>query len=512
MKLRDRGRLLRPRGILLVVLVILFTICAGPASAASEQGTVTIVLPAEPRSLDPGESVLSDEGKVMVKNILEPLTEISPVDSTITPRLALSWKQLDGNTWQFALRKGVKFHDGADFNADAVIFNIKRLYDKRIDTRVKVKYFSNFTIEPKAVDSHTVTLRTDKVEPLLPALLATLSICSPNTPSDKLVRNPVGTGPYKFVRWDAGTQIVLERFDGYWGKQPQVKKAIYLWRNESAVRASMVLIGEADLTPDIAKQDATQPDMDHSYLNSETTHLIIGAWEPPLTDRRVRLALNYAVDRNSIRGSILSKDVVPAAQLVGPTISGYNPDLKPWPYDPAKAKQLLAEARKDGVPVDREISLIGRTGRYSGSGEVMEALLTMYKAVGFNVKLKMVESAAAAVYQRKPYPPGPYVTDNSHDNRMGDAVFTVFNRYHSDGLQSHISDKKLDGLIEKAQVATGEERRNLWRAVFKSIHEDIVCDVFLYHMVGYCRVGKRINFKPSIATNGEIELAQITFK
>jgi len=83
-----------------------------------------------------------------------------------------------------------------------------------------------------------------------------------------------------------------------------------------------------------------------------------------LNDRRVRLALNYAVDRNAIRGSILSKDVVPATQMVVPSTFGYNPDLKVWPYDPKKARQLLDEARKDGVPVDKEILLVDRIGLY----------------------------------------------------------------------------------------------------------------------------------------------------
>ena len=221
-------------------------------------------------------------------------------------------------------------------------------------------------MEGKALDSHTLEIKTDKPEPLLPTLMGILAICSPNTPLDKLTRNPIGTGPYKFVKWDAGTQIVLERFDGYWGKQPQVKKAIYVWRSESSVRAAMVVIGEADLAPDIARQDANRPDMDYSYLNSETTYLRIGgAWEPPLNDRRVRMALNYAVDRDAIRGSILSKDVIPATQMIVPSIFGYNPDLKVWPYDPQKARQLLDEARKDGVPVDKEILLVGRIGHLS---------------------------------------------------------------------------------------------------------------------------------------------------
>jgi peptide/nickel transport system substrate-binding protein len=328
-----------------------------------------------------------------------------------------------------------------------------------------------------------------------------------------MVRNPIGTGPYKFVRWDAGTQIILERFDGYWGKQPQVRKAVYVWRTESAVQAAMVLIGEADLAPSIAALDANRPDMDQSYFNAETTFLRIGGeWEPPFNDRRVRLALNYAVDRNAIRGSILSKDVIPATQMSVPTVAGYNPDLKVWPYDPQKARQLLAEARKDGVPVDKEILLVGRTGYFPGSNELMEALMTMYKAVGLNVKLKILETGVWRPYNFKPYPPGLYILQKSHDNDKGDAGFTIIYGYHCKGITSSMCDKKVDDLIEKAQVATGEERAILWQEAFKRIQEDIIPEVVLFHMMGYARVGKRINYKPSIATNSEVQLAQITFK
>jgi peptide/nickel transport system substrate-binding protein len=498
--------------ILLVALAIFFTLRVGPAQSA-EPGTVTIVINAEPFSLDPGNTISSQVGQVMAKNIVEPLTELNPFDGRITPRLATSWKQIDSNTWHFFLRKGVKFHDGSDFNAEAAIFNIKRLYDKRSGFRTRDKFFSGFTMEGKALDSYTLEVKTDKASPLLPTLMMNLAMCSPNTPME-VTRHPIGTGPYKFVKWDAGSQIVLERFDGYWGAQPLVKKAIYVWRGESAVRAAMVLIGEADLAPNIANQDATRPDMDYSYFNSETTILRVGGeWEPPLNDRRVRLALNYAIDRNAIRGSILSKDVVPATHLVVPTTFGYNPDLKVWPYDPQKAKQLLDEARRDGVPVDREILMIGRIGYFPGSDELMETLMTMYKAVGLNVKLKILEAGIFISQAKKPFPKlGPYLWENQHDNSGGDAAFTVFLFYHCNGMYSSVCDKTLDTLIEKAEVSTGEERRKLWQAAFKRIHEEIVPNVFLFHMVGYTRVGKRIDFKPSMATINEIQLAQITFK
>jgi peptide/nickel transport system substrate-binding protein len=139
--------------------------------------------------------------------------------------------------------------------------------------------------------------------------------------------------------------------------------------------------------------------------------------------------------------------------------------------------------------------------------------MTMYRAVGLNVKLKLVEAGVLRPYQYKPYPKtGPFLRLNQHDNSKGDAVFSVFNFYHCDAAQSHTCDKTLNELIEKAQVATGEQRRSLWRAAFKRIHEEIIPDVELFHMIGYCRVGKRITFKPSMANINEIPLAQITFK
>jgi peptide/nickel transport system substrate-binding protein len=502
--------------ILLTGLAILFTVCVGSANSASEPGTVTIVLQLEPQNIDPCDALSNLTGQVIMRNIVEPLVERNPEEGKINSRLATSWKQVDQNTWQFFLRKGVKFHDGKEFNAEAVVFNMKRIYDKRIVSQVRGKFLDNVKMEGKALDHYTLEVKTEKFEPLMLTLMGFLTICSPDTPMDKWTRNPIGTGPFKFVKWDAGQQITLERFDGYWGKQPQVKKAVYKWRPESSVRAAMVEIGEADLTPNIAKQDANRSDLDYSYLNTETTFIRFGGvWEPPLNDRRVRLALNYAIDREALRGSILSKDVIPASQIILPSILGYNPDLKPVPYDPQKAKQLLDEARRDGVPVDKEITLVGRIEHYPGISEVLEAMMTMYKAVGLNVKLKMAEVAVwQANYRQKPYPTniGPYIISMSHGNDAGDAAFTFFYSYHCKGIVSPICDKQVDELIEKAQIAMGEERRRLWQAAFKRVHTEIIPDAMLFHMVAYCRVGKRINFKPSIVTNIEIPLAQITFK
>jgi peptide/nickel transport system substrate-binding protein len=474
--------------------------------------TVTIVLSEEPENLDPCNTPRAAVGRVVLKNVVETLVEIDPDDSSMKPRLATAWKQIDPSTWQFTLRKGVKFHDGEDFNAKAAVYGIERATDKSIKSSIYGKFFSHLTMTLRAVDSHTLEIKTDKAEPIMPMLMGLMTFPSPKTPMGKFIRVPVGTGPYKFVKWDAGTQIVLERFPGYWGKQPEVEKAVYIFRSESALRASMVKIGEADIAPDIAVQDATDPGMDFSYFNSETSFLRLDAFRPPLNDKRVRMALNLAVDRNSLRGSIFSKAVVPAAQLVVPRITGHNPNLKPWPYDPQKAKELLAEAKRDGVPVDTELLMVGRPGIYPNAPELMEALMSMFRAVGFNVKLKNVEVGIYFEYLYKPFPQGPPVLlQGQHDNNAGDAVFSVPNKYRCEARQSAFCDKKLDAIIDNARVATGEERRKLWQETFKYLHDEAI-EVFLFHMVGFSRVGKRLNYKPTIAINSELQLDQISFK
>ena len=505
------NRLMR---IFLVLLAMLFWVCAGPVGAASPEKTVKIVLSEEPDNVEPCNSCRSAVGRVILKNVVEPLTEINPDDGSIVPRLATAWKQIDATTWHLTLRKGVKFHDGADFNAEAAKYSINRLMDKNVECEVQFKFLAHLKMTPNVIDSHTLEVKTDVPEPIFPVLMGTVTITSPNTPMGKWTRNPVGTGPYKFVKWDAGKEIVLERFDGYWGEKPVVEKALYVWRTESVVRAAMVKAGEADIAPNLAVQDANDPAMDSSYFNSETSRLRIDTTRAPLSDRRVRQALNYAIDRDAIRGSILSKDVVAATQLVVPSINGHNPDLKVWPYNPEKAKKLLADARKDGIPVDKEILMVGRVGIYPNATELMEASLAMYQAIGLNVKLKMFEVGVWNNYFTKPFPKDqpPVIQQGQHDNNNGDPVFTVFNKYACGGGQSTTCDKDLDSLVSQAQVATGAERKKLWQQVFKRVNDKIISDVPLFHMVGYTRVGKRVNFQPSIATNSELQLSQITFK
>lgn len=485
------------------------------AALAQQNRNVTIVLQEEPFSVEPCDANTSIIGKVIKQNIVETLVDRDPKTGEITPRLATSWDHPDDKTWLFHIRQGVKFHDGADLNAAAVVYAINRTLDTRINCEVRIKVFSGFKMDLSEVDPYTVKIVTDTPQPILPTMIVPLTIMSPNTPQGKMTDHPIGTGPYEFVNRVPGQEINLKRFDGYWGDKPQVENAKYVWRNESSVAAAMVATGEADLAPSIAVDDATNATTDFPYPNSETTRLRIQVDQPPLNDRRVREALNLAIDRDSLKGSVFSKDVTPATQFVPPGTFGRNDDMKVWPYDPDKARQLLAEAKADGVPVDQQIMLYGRTGVYPHSTESLEAIMAMLQDVGFNMKLQMLEVAQHVIYLQKPFPEEisqhPNLIQDQHDNGNGDAVFTVLYKYGSTGANSVLTDPALDKVIADASSAVGDERKKLWNQAFKTIGDDIIADVMLFHMVGYARVNPRINFQPTIKTNTEVPLQLITF-
>lgn len=337
---------------------------------------------------------------------------------------------------------------------------------------------------------------------------------SPKSPMDEYTRTPAGTGPYRLASWKPGQHIVFERTADYWGPKPEVSKATYITRSESAVRAAMVASGEADLAPMISPQHADNPETDFSYMNSETTKLRIDLTKPPLNDVRIRKALNLAIDREAMLGSIYSDKSVPAAQFVMPSINGFNPKLKVYPYDPKEAQRLVKEARAAGVPVDTEIQLVTMGTGHPGIMEASTAMIEMMKAVGLNVRLQIVEKVDYYKFYFKPFPPHQpaNLLFESHDNNTGDAGFTVHFKYHSEGGLSKVADPELDKLIEKSRAIANPERRELFQEIFRRVHEDIVADVMLFHMVGYMRINKRLEFVPTSANNSELQLSHIHFR
>ncbi len=481
-------------------------------SMAATAETITIVMPEQPSAFEPCRSIRNDIGRVVNMNITETLTVLDADTGKVEPYLATEWVQIDPSTWHFKLRKDVKFQDGAAFNAEAVAKSINRLMNPKLtcDSRSK---FGDQKLIPKVIDEHTIEVASSIPNPIMPTLLSTVQIVSPNMPFDQESNKPVGTGPYVLGEV-TGERVVLDRAPQYWGDKPEVSRAIIVWRPESAIRAAMVSSGEADMTPNIAVQDATNNKTDIAYLNSETTRMRIDMEYPPLNDKRVREALNIAVDWDGMGEALFGTDVLRATQMVVPGTVGHNATITPRKFDPDRAKKLVAEAKADGVPVDRQITLIGRNGAFPNSSESLEALRAFWADIGLNVTIRNLEAADWVRYLDKPFPGdrGPTVFQQQHDNNTGDAGFTIPVSYLSNGQYSTVADPKLDEVILKAQTASGAERDKGFQEAARMVHDDIVGDVTMYHMVGYVRVGPKLDWKPDIRTNGEIKLSDIKIR
>lgn len=472
---------------------------------------INIVLPEQPANLEPCGTIITNVGQILSRNVVEPLTIIDPTSGQATAGLATEWTQTDPNTWQFKLRDGVKFQDGAALNAEAVKFSIERMTGGKV-TCSNIAKFGDAKLTVTALDELTVEIKSDKPQPILPTLLSVIMVVSPNTAADKAVNDPVGTGPFKLSTFTPQT-VVLESFDGYWGKKPVITKASYVWRPESSIRAAMVETGEADLTPSIAIQDATNPATDFAYLNSETTAIRIDAGFAPLDDVRIRKALNLAIDWEGL-AQLFGDDARRASQMVVKGINGHDDALAAWTFDAEQARALIAEAKAAGVPVDTEIEMIGRNGIYPNGSEAMEAMMAMWQDVGLNVKLTMLDVNDWLRYLQKPFPEGrgPNLLQMMHDNNKGDAAFTVPIFYSSAGSYSTMSDAALDKDVAGAMAATGENRTAKFKAIFSKVHDELAVDIPMFHMIGYTRVGTRLDWKPDITTNSEIPLVNIGLK
>lgn len=491
-------------------LVATSTIAVG---ADAKKNAVTVVLSEELEIVEPCSSTKSNVGRVLFENISETVTEMDP-KTGLQPRLAESWEDMGDGTWRFNIRKGVTFSDGSAMDSEDIAHSLKRMKSPAIACEIGAKFFGGIEITTNIINENTLDVTADPPQPILPMLMSTVTVTPSDTPLDKFVDHPIGTGPYTFDEYARGQHIKLSANPNYWGEQPTVQEATYVFRADSSVRAAMVAAGEADIAPNIALQDATNESMDFSYPNSETVFLRLEHAFPPLDDRRVREALSLAVDREAFVGTILANGTLLATGITPPSTVGYDHDLKPYPFDPERARSLLEEARADGVPVDTEITLIGRINNFGNVLETMEALLAMYKDAGFNMKLEMVEVAEWLERYAKPFPEnrGPEIIEAQHDNANGDPVFSMYFKYHSEGQQSGLTDPKVDAMIADATAATGDERKAKWSELFKYLHEDIISDVMLFHMVGFSRVNERLDFKPTIRTNSELQLSQIKFK
>jgi peptide/nickel transport system substrate-binding protein len=487
------------------------SLMTAPAQAQPAEGEIVVVQPTEPPNIDPGNHAYSYTGPIIYQNVIETLNQLDLKTGEMSPRLATSWEQSGDTTYRYTLREGVTFHDGTPFNADAVVYSVDRLFNTGVEAMARNKYWDHMSVSAEKIDDYTVELIGTQPEPLFFSRMSQVPIVAPSTPMNELTREPIGTGPYRMTAWDPGVQIVLEVYEDYWGEQPEVKKATYVFRGEGSVRANMVEVGEADFTFTIPEEMATT-DLDKPYLNYETVYFIVGAWTPPLDDVRVRRAVDHAIDRDAIIGTIMPAATIPATALVVPGTAGHDASLEQTTYDPALSRQLLEEARADGVDVDTEIKVMYINNQFPGSNEILEAATLMLADAGFNVQMELVETGIYREQRDEPRTEGPPVILLSrHDNDKGDAGFS-YPRHLCASNREPVCSEALDAAILAAlETPEGPERDAKWHEVQRMMKEEIVGDVYLGHQVAFARVGPRINYDFEGKGTSYFLLEEVTF-
>lgn len=490
---------------------------AMPAFAQASDKPITVVLAVELDSLDPCDTQPAQNGNIARGNLFESLTHVSPVDGKVEPLLAESWKQTSDVVWEFKLKKGVKFHDGTDFNAAAAAANIMRtqggpnypglacLNSGQIPDPVKAE----------VVDDETLRVTTTVVDPILPLRLSYIDIgdLASQTKPDKVL-NPVGTGPYQFVSRKQGESVKLSRFDGYRGKAPQIKDVTYIYRKEPSVRASMVETGEAQIALSIQAQDATDDGRTVTFKDNRIFIMRPSTMKEPFVDPRVRQALSYAVDRDTLVPAILGVTGAPYYQMLGPQVNGYlsgYDDKQAFKFDPAKAKELIAAAKADGHAVETSFDIITRPDILPDGGELVQAIAQNLREVGLNPNIMSMENTAWREFLRQPFPPEEPATLQmiSHDNTSGDASFSYPKYITCKGLNSAICNPELDKLVADAEVASGDKRAELYQQASSLLLKEAGM-IGVAEQIRLIMLAEGVHYQPNPLSGLEIRIADIT--
>ena len=385
---------------LLMIPSILF------AQTPVKGGTLTWGRGGDSVTLDLAQATDGESIKAGIQ-VLENLVMFKKGSMDVEPQLATSWEvSKDGLTWTFKLRQGVKFHDGTPFNANAVKVSFERVINK---DHPFYKYGSwkypalglGPVKEVKVVDEYTVALRTEKPFAPLVANLA-LWLCPILSPAaiekfkEDIGRNPVGTGPFKFVRWMKDDQIILERNDTYWGQKANLDRIILKSIPEVSARFMALQSGAVDLADDLdpdsiqmAKGNANFKVIDQPSVN--VGYLAMNTKKPILSNKLVRQAISHAIDKQTIVNTIFRGLAIPAKSPFPPSIWGYNYKIVDYDYSVQKAKDLLARA---GYPkgFDIELWAMPVSRAYMPEPVKTAELIQAYlAAVGINAKIVRYE-------------------------------------------------------------------------------------------------------------------------
>src|SRR5919199_1297763 len=447
-----------------------------------------------------------------LRHMYEPLVQIDRDLQTVKPQLATEWKRIDDLTFEFKLRQGVKFHNGEEFDGEAAKFSIMRPVDPATKADARPTYAGITGVDVK--DKYTIHVKTAKPDPALLLRMTgfSMTMVAPKwaQQSDEVfTKEANGTGPYKLAPGGyTGYQnpIHLVANDEYWGGAPKITKVQLRVIPELATRTAALRSGEVHVAKDVSVEEIDQINKSGRALAKTTPsnripYYTMEVRKPPCDNKKLRQAINYAANVDGIIQNVLYGNGTRIATTVAPWHVGFHPDLKPYPYDPDKAKALMKEA---GFPNGFDVDVNHIQGRYMKDKEVAEAIAQELNKVGIRARPNLLEGA---LYTQK---------DNAQEltglcfaswgNWIFDADNQLYARWHtsvrdtanggkgSSGLS--YSNPEFDKQVEAARIELDEKKRLDYYKKAQEILFDDAAALFMYTLTDVYGVDNWVVWEP----------------
>ena len=458
----------------------LFAITALPAVSQALQpqygGTLIIAFASDTKTLDPSFSVNFSERQPLYL-IYNTLLALNP-DLTMAPELAERWEtSADGLRLTLHLRRGVKFHDGTDFNALATKYNLDRRMDQTIASPQRTQLVA-IIASVEAPDDNTVVINMKQPSPSILGMLAQREgfMASPAAVErfgKDFATNPVGTGPFTFKEWTPGQRIVLEKNRNYWetGK-PYLDGIVFADITNTVVGVQRLITGEADYISALSQIDIRQIE---TRTEIKLDPSAVGRWyglqwqvdKAPFDNAKLRLAIAHAIDRKKIVDIVMNGRAPVAEGLTPPALWWHDPDLRGPAYDPPRARALLAEA---GYPNGIQLTL--SNPQINLLQQINQLVQEQLKAIGIDVRLEPV--AQSDWYPRLVQGAINFSPIRWSQRPDPDGLFTILLQGNGFANSTKFKNSEIDALLERARNSTAvDERKALYRDVERMMVRDL---------------------------------------
>jgi len=492
-----------PRRLAILALLVLVVSLPAVAAAQTKADTIVYALQSDMQNWDPPNSVLR-ESIILGYHVFDHLAARDLKTGKVGPSLATAWRNLDDTTWEVKLRPGVRFHDGTPFTARDVKASFDRVLDpeKKLtarSTHVKIK-------SVEALDDHTARFKTDGPYPLFVERMTALVMQSEKVIREKghewMQENPIGTGPYKLVRWARKQEHLLVRNDDYWGPKPAFKYVRVRIIPEQATQIAELISGGVDVIKavppdqmDVINKSGAARTSSSPILRTAMLQLDQAArtGPNPFTDRRVRQAANLAVDVDGIIKHVLNGLGDRTATTINPMAFGYDPTLKPYRQDVAAAKKLLADA---GYPNGFEVGFLqGPPIVEPALPQTSEAIVSDLAKVEIRTRRRYVGEIGPYVNLVRDGKAEPMFEWSWGYYSVFDADAILYDLMKCGEAYSYYCNKALDDLIIQGRSTLDQKKRTEIYAKIQRLVFDDAAYLFKWGLHGVWGISNRVEYQ-----------------